>query len=159
MTALGYIANFAGWPILQITIGFAATRLPSHLFTEDCWLTVPRRWERDGELYRKWFAIRRWKPLLPDGASYFGGFAKKSIVSRESVYLAQFVNETRRSEIAHWCMFACFPIFCLWNPAWACWVMAAYSFVANLPCILVQRYNRMALQNLSTVRRHTRVAR
>jgi glycosyl-4,4'-diaponeurosporenoate acyltransferase len=159
MTALGFIANFAGWPVLQIMMGFAATRLPPHLFAEDCWLTAPRRWERGGALYRKWLAIRRWKGLLPDGAACFGGIAKKSLVARDSAYLVQFANETRRSEIAHWCMLACFPVFCLWNPAWACWVMVAYAFAANLPCIVVQRYNRMTLQHLSAVRRHTRVTR
>ena len=152
MKALGYAANIFGWPVLQITIGFAATRLPSRFFAQDCWLTAPRRWEQNGKLFRTWLVIRRWKSLLPDGARWFGGFAKEKIASHDSASLAQFASETRRSEMAHWCMLCCFPLFFAWNPAWACLLMTAYAIAANLPCIVVQRYNRVVLQRLSATR-------
>jgi glycosyl-4,4'-diaponeurosporenoate acyltransferase len=145
MNTIGYAANLLGWPLLQMAIGFATTRLPSRLFADDCWLTVGRSWERNGSLYAGRLALRRWKRLLPDGATWFGGFPKKKIASHHPAYLRKFVLETRRSEIAHWCMLCCFPIFFLWNPQWACFVMVVYGLAANLPCIIVQRYNRMVL--------------
>lgn len=151
MSPIGYAANFLGWPLLQITIGFAATRLPAHLFANDCWLTAGRSWEGNGQFYAGRFALRRWKRLLPDGAAWLGGFHKKKIASRDPAYLQKFVLETRRSEIAHWCMLCCSPIFFLWNPLWACFVMVGYGLAANLPCIIVQRYNRMVLLQLLAI--------
>ncbi|HLH36766.1 MAG TPA: hypothetical protein VKX41_18985 [Alloacidobacterium sp.] len=152
MSPIGYAANFFGWPLLQITIGFVVNRLPAPLFADDCWLTVGRSWEIGGQFYAGRFALRRWKRLLPDGAAWFGGFHKKKIASRDPAYLRKFVLETRRSEIAHWCMLCCFPIFFFWNPLWACFVMLAYGLAANLPCIIVQRYNRMVLLQILAIR-------
>ena len=86
--------------------------------------------------------------MLPDGAPWLGGFSKKKLNARDPGCLAQFLVETRRAEIAHWCMLACFPIFFLWNPPWACGVMCAYAVAANLPCIVAQRFNRMAITRL-----------
>jgi glycosyl-4,4'-diaponeurosporenoate acyltransferase len=145
MNALIWTANLLGWPVIHLAIGFVALRLPSHLFAHDSWITAPRRWERDGHLYRHRLAIRRWKSLLPDGAPWLGGFAKKSVCSRNPEYLFRFLLETRRAELAHWCMLCCLPIFFLWNPPWASLVMTAYALAANLPCILAQRYNRIVL--------------
>lgn len=146
MTLLTWAGNILGWPIVHISISLVSLRVPSALFETDNWLTAPRRWEDDGRLYKSWFGIRRWKALLPDGAPWLGGFAKKQLSCRSREYLLQFLRETRRAEIAHWCMFGCLPVFFIWNPPWACCVMAAYAFAANLPCILTQRYNRIVLR-------------
>lgn len=154
MTVLVWTANLFGWPVIHFSIAFGAQRLPSECFARDGWLTVPRCWERDGVFYRDWFAIRKWKSRLPDGASWLGGFAKKKLLSRNPAYVTQFLIETRRAETAHWCMLACLPIFFLWNPPWACWVMSVYALAANLPCILAQRYNRLVLNRLTRTRRH-----
>ena len=154
MTALVWAANLFGWPVIHFSIASGTLRLPSEYFERDCWLTAPRCWERDGGFYRQWLAIRIWKSRLPDGAPCLGGFAKKRLRSRNPAYLAQFLIETRRAEIAHWCMIACLPIFFWWNPPWACWVMIVYALAANVPCILVQRYNRLVLNRLArTLRR------
>jgi glycosyl-4,4'-diaponeurosporenoate acyltransferase len=121
-------------------------RLPADLFARDNWLTVSRQWECNGGFYRDWLAIRKWKSLLPDGAPWLGDSAKKKVSGRDRSHLARFLLETRRAELAHWCMLGCLPLFFLWNPPWACMVMTAYALAANLPCILAQRYNRMILQ-------------
>jgi glycosyl-4,4'-diaponeurosporenoate acyltransferase len=104
-------------------------------------------------LYRDWMGVRRWKSRLPDGAPWLGGFAKKRLFARDTEYLRHFVLETRRAEVAHWCMLGCLPVFFLWNPPWACGVMSAYAVAANLPCILTQRYNRLALHRVAQSRR------
>jgi len=45
-------------------------------------------------------------------------------------------------------MLLCTPVFYLWNPPWACVVMTLYGFAANLPCILVQRANRIKIERI-----------
>jgi glycosyl-4,4'-diaponeurosporenoate acyltransferase len=155
MTALIWTANLVGWPVIHLSMGFFALRLPPHLFAHDTWLTTPRRWERDGRLYRDVLSIQKWKSMLPDGAPWLGGFAKKKLHQRDPSYLAQFLSETRRSELAHWCMLSCLPVFFLWNPPWACCVMTAYALAANLPCILAQRYNRIVLERVLRTRCRT----
>jgi glycosyl-4,4'-diaponeurosporenoate acyltransferase len=152
MTALVWAANFLAWPAIHLSIAFVTVRFPPALFAEDTWLTAPRFWEQDGRLYREGLAIRKWKYVLPDSAPWLGGFPKKKLRARDPTYLARFLIETRRAEVAHWCMLACLPVFFLWNPPWARWVMTAYALAANLPCILVQRYNRVALERLVRTR-------
>ncbi len=148
MRVFVWIANICGWPILQIAISAVSLRLPAELFVHDNWITATRKWEHEGRVYRDWLSIRAWKQLLPDGAPWLGGFSKKKLNARDSDYLAQFLVETRRAEVAHWCMLCCFPIFFLWNPPWACCVMCAYAVASNLPCIVAQRYNRIAIIRL-----------
>lgn len=145
MTAPIWAANIVGWPLIHLVVGFLVLRLPPRLFACDTWITAPRPWEREGRLYRDMLAIRTWKTRLPDGAPWLGGFPKKRLHQRDPSYLAEFVFETRRSELAHWFMLCCLPIFFLWNPLWACCVMTAYALAANLPCIVAQRYNRIVL--------------
>jgi len=152
MNALVWAANLLGWPTLHLVVAAIALRLPAHSFARDSWITAPRRWERGGCLYRNWLGIRRWKSLLPDGAPWFGGFAKKRLRSRDPLYLEQFLVETRRAELAHWCMLLCLPLFFLWNPPWACLVMTAYALAANLPCIAAQRYNRIVIDRVVRTR-------
>lgn len=157
MTALVWAANVLLWPILHIAIGFAVLSISPQNFASDTWLTAPRDWEQDGLVYRSWFAIRKWKSLLPDGAPWLGGAAKRNLVSRDPTSIAQFMIETRRAEIAHWFMLGCLPIFLIWNPPWARWVMLVYALAANLPCILAQRYNRLVLNRIGRSRCRTLV--
>ncbi len=138
-------ANIFGWPILQLAIARFTLSLPIKIFSRESRLYKIRSWEREGKLYRNWLAVHRWKRRLPDGAAWFGGFPKKQPVGRDPAYLGRFILETRRSELTHWCMLGCFPIFFFWNPPWACAVMAVYAVAANLPFIIVQRYNRAIL--------------
>jgi glycosyl-4,4'-diaponeurosporenoate acyltransferase len=148
MTALVWAANLLGWPVIHLSIASTVLRLPPELFAQDSWLTAPRHWERDGRLYRDRFGIRNWKFLLPDAAPWFGGFAKKKLRTRDPACIVRFLIETRRAEVAHWCMLVCIPVFFLWNPTWASCLMSAYGLAANLPCILAQRYNRFAFSRL-----------
>jgi len=140
-------ANVACWPLLQLGIAAAVTRMNPDRFTRDTWYSHVPGWETG--FYRRWLRIRRWKQMLPDGAPWVGGhFRKKTLKRRDPAYLRQFAAETRRGEAAHWLMFACFPIFFLWNPPWARTVMVVYAAIVNLPCIVVQRYNREAIRRL-----------
>jgi glycosyl-4,4'-diaponeurosporenoate acyltransferase len=157
MNALVWAVNVLAWPAIHLSVAALFLRLPPSWFENDSWLTAPRRWEANGSLYRDTFAIRRWKALLPDGAPWLGGFSKKGLRGRDPAYLARFLLETRRAELAHWCMLACLPVVFLWNPPWARCVMALYALAANLPCIVAQRYNRLVLARVTSVKRHSLV--
>ena len=63
-------------------------------------------------------------------------------------YLRRFIRETWRGELCHWGALGCAPVFFLWNPWWADVIMVSYGLLANLPCILAQRYNRLRLRRL-----------
>ena len=86
--------------------------------------------------------------VLPDGAPWLGGMSKRRISGRGYADLNAFLIETRRAEAAHWCMLLCTPFFYLWNPWWACIVMTLYGIAANIPCIVVQRVNRIKIANI-----------
>ena len=148
MTAFIWSANLLGWPVIHLVTASIILRLPLQSFSRDSFLYRSRSWEQGGEFYRKRLAIHRWKAFLPDGAPWVGGFAKKQLAHRDRDYIGRYLLETRRAEFAHWCMLLCLPIFFLWNPLWACVVMTAYAAVANVPCILAQRYNRHVLARL-----------
>jgi len=148
MTILIWAANILGWPVIHVVTAKIILGMPLERFASTRTPYAVRRWEQDGDIYRRYFLIRRWKPLLPDGGPWLGGFSKKRLASRSKDYLRVFILETRRAEFAHWCMLFCFPVFFLWNPPWACMVMAGYAITANLPCIVAQRYNRRVLTRL-----------
>ena len=145
-TTVTIILNIAGWFILHMLIAFGATLLPRYLFHENQWLYRIRSWEKQGVLYKRLFNVTKWKGWLPDGAAWFrGGFEKKRVNATDPAYLDLFVKETCRGEFAHWVVIALSPLFILWNRRMSVLVMIVYAISANLPCIIVQRYNRPQL--------------
>jgi glycosyl-4,4'-diaponeurosporenoate acyltransferase len=130
------ILNAGGWAFIQISLAWGLTRLPAGWFS--------LRGSAGSTRLYEWTGIRRWKDLLPDGANWFaGGFPKARLGGKDVDYYRRFIRETRRGETCHWIAIACAPVFFLWNPWWGDLVIAAYAIAANLPCILVQRYNRI----------------
>lgn len=135
--------NALGLPALQLGAAWLFTRLPDSLFEPP----LPKR-DRSGR-YERLVGIKLWKDRLPDGAAWFkGGFAKAKLRRRDPDHLARFLRETWRGELCHWTVLAVIPIFFLWNPHWAKLIIALYALAANLPCILVQRYNRHRLHRV-----------
>jgi len=136
------------WLILQPTISWLAMRLPLSAFAPDAWFYRARPWERGGALYQTLFRVRRWKERLPSGGAWMGGFRMKRIASSEPEYLERWLLETCRAELAHWLQILVAPLFFLWNPPIAGAFILLYALMANMPCIVVQRYNRPRLQRL-----------
>ena len=140
------VVNIFGWLIIHLGVAWLVTQFPDRLFRTEGWLYRARPWEYDGRLYEKVFLINAWKKKLPDGAALFKkGFPKRRFISRDPAYLERFARETCRGEIVHWIVFSCSLLFFIWNPWWAGFVMVGYASVANLPCIVVQRYNRIRI--------------
>ncbi len=135
--------NVLGWPVIQLTLAWAWTRIPANCLRPSAALAF----EAGGHFYQRAFRIRSWKDRLPDGANWLsGGFAKASMQGRSPQYIQRFIRETWRGELCHWSALLFIPLFMAWNPWWADLVMIAYALIANLPCILVQRFNRARMQ-------------
>jgi glycosyl-4,4'-diaponeurosporenoate acyltransferase len=132
------------WLIVHLAVSWWVTHRPAARFSADQAWYKPRKWEIDGRIYR-WFQIRLWKSWLLDGAPWFDGVAKAELRSKDLAALSLFVIETCRGELAHWLPFGCGPFFFLWNKPWVGGLMLVYACLANVPCILVQRYNRARL--------------
>lgn len=138
------ILNVALWPIIQLGLAWGFTRLPVSSFNPP-----PAPTYETVKFYEKSLYIKQWKNLLPDGAAWIGGaFTQRDMKSTDSAYLQRFILETRRGELCHICAFLFVPIFFLWNPWWGNCVILVYALVANLPCIIAQRYNRIRLRKL-----------
>lgn len=141
--------NVFAWLFIHLAVPYVVTLLPASRFDPGRALYRAGSWERGGAIYERLFAVRRWKDLLPDGAALFRtGFRKKRLLSSDPAHLERFIRETCRGEAAHWIVFACAGLFFLWNPWRIGLIMIAYAALANLPCILVQRYNRIRLIRL-----------
>ncbi len=143
------LLDFAAWALVHAVAGYLVHRLPPSRFAHDTFVTRPRRFEGDGEIYQRLFRIKRWKAMLPEaGAAFRGGFDKKRLAGGSDAALERYMQETRRAEIAHWGTAAVAPLFFAWNPVRAGVVMLLYAVVVNVPCILALRYNRLRLARI-----------
>ncbi len=140
------MADVVAWSVIGVVVGYAMHRLPPRRLERDTWLTRLRAAETDGRLYAR-LRVRRWKDRLPDAGEVFPGGVSKRTTGGPAGY-ERFVVETRRAELTHWGVLGAAPLFALWNPWPLTLVMWAYAVVANVPCIVVQRFNRARLQRL-----------
>lgn len=131
--------NIAGWAAIQFGLAWLFWHLPARWFDS----RRSQKITRGKFFYERILRIKRWKDQLPDAARWFNsGFAKSALAGKSPDYFRRFVMETRRGEICHWLAIACAPLFLLWNSERAFLVNLGYALLANLPCILAQRYNR-----------------
>ena len=139
------LLNVGGWLAIQLGLAWLFLRMPVNWFAAG----EARTNRRVRNFYERILLIKRWKDRLPDAARWFeGGFAKSELAGTKPDYLRRFIRETWRGELCHWTAIACTPVFFLWNPAWGDGIILLYAVAANLPCILVQRFNRSRLQRL-----------
>jgi glycosyl-4,4'-diaponeurosporenoate acyltransferase len=141
------VVDVAAWAVIGVAVGYAMHRTPLGRLDHDTRLTRLRRWETGGRAYER-IGIRRWKDRLPElGGLFAGGVSKRSTGGRSR--LERFAAETRRAEYTHWFVMAPAPLFVLWNPWPLTLVMWTYALVANVPCLVIQRYNRARLTRIA----------
>ncbi|MEB3200029.1 MAG: hypothetical protein VKK62_05845 [Synechococcaceae cyanobacterium] len=148
------LSSMAFWLTASLLVGLLANQLPA------TWL------ERAGEspgsarpsrsLQRTASAaprpagppgIRLWKRWIPDAGGVLpGGVNKASLVRRDPPSLRRLVLETRRAELVHWLLLPGGVVTALWLPPAAVLVNVLFALVFNLPCLLLQRWNRARLQ-------------
>lgn len=135
---------FTAWPILQVLAALIALIIPDKAYRYDSFFYRSHRFEKEGKLYDSLFAIKKWKHLLPDGGSILKkrGFKKKNLTDYSEANLKKFLVESARGELTHWLAVIPFWIFGFFAPFYMIFIMLAYALIVNLPCIIVQRYNR-----------------
>ncbi len=149
--ALLVLTDAVAWFAVSLVAGYACHRLPDRRLDHDTALTRARGFEQGGRFYERRLRIVRWKDRLPEAGDLFRDGYDKRVVTRAD--LPRYVIETRRAEYTHWAIMAAAPLFLLWNPIFLWWAMVAYAVIANLPCLVIQRYNRARV--LRILRRRT----
>lgn len=129
--------------VLGVSVGYAGHRLPASWLDRDRGPLRLLAVERAGTWYARRLRIKRWKDRLPEaGAVFAGGVTKRRLDGRTRADLLAFAAETRRAELVHGTLIVAAAVFVVVSPWLPAAIMIAYSLAANLPCLLVQRYNR-----------------
>ena len=148
IAALACVLGWMGWSVL---IGWIGNRLPLPLLRRDTLLTRPRPWGETAKTYEKRLGIRHWKDWLPDAGNAFpGGVRKASLVSRDPARLERLIAETRRAELVHLGVWPFWLATLVWMPPWGVLINLLFATAFNLPCIWLQRFNRLRLQSALT---------
>ena len=143
------LACAGGWLGWSVLIGWLAQRLPPAALERDNWLTAPRAWGERPADYERWLQIRRWKHRLPDaGTAFAGGVRKASLVGRDGQALRRLVAETRRAELVHLALWPFWIATALWLPPVGVLLNLLFATAFNLPCLLLQRFNRLRITAL-----------
>lgn len=120
-------------------------------YQPDLWLFRCRRWEREGQFYRK-LRIHRWKDKLPDMSKMFPKYlpTKRVNASMNADQVHKVAEETCKAEACHWGLCTAtlsFFFVCEKFMAALTWWLV-YSLVFNVPFIIIQRFNRPRLVRL-----------
>lgn len=144
-----FTVNTVAWLILHFTISALCFKIPLRYFLHDVAFLRIARWERDGEIWNRLFLVKKWKKYLIDGSSIVKeSYNKSHLHGTKRENLIVFAAETKRAELTHWLLILPAPLFFLWNPVWAGWIIVAYALIANLPFIITQRYNRGRIESM-----------
>ncbi|WP_226582687.1 glycosyl-4,4'-diaponeurosporenoate acyltransferase [Halobacillus litoralis] len=137
--------NIAVWVVIHLTISVMVFLSPPSFIQMFSRVFSPCKWEKHGRFYEH-FYIKKWKNRLPEARKWMNkGRGKKAMSIRDPEQTEIFYLMTNRSEISHWLQILPAPLFFLFNPVWAGWIMVAYALLFNLPFIMIQRYNRARL--------------
>ena len=137
------IINMVAWLVIHYAVSALCFNIPLRHFLKDTAFLRIAQWEGNGKLWNRLFFVKKWKRYLIDGSSIAKKSYNKSRLhgwGREE--LEVFAAETKRAELTHWLLMLPAPLFLLWNPCWAGWIIIAYALIANVPFIITQRYNR-----------------
>lgn len=147
------VINIVLWLVIHLSVAYLITLLPIDSINPFSFIFKERYWEKDGIIYESFFKVKKWKEYLPDGAALFKkGFKKKRLRANNIEYIERFILETSRAELVHCIVIIFSPIFFIWNVWWSGTIMIVYAILANLPCIIAQRYNRIRLKKLLSIK-------
>lgn len=99
------------------------------------------------KIYEVFFKIKFWKDKIPQYVSK-NGFSKNKIKSLNINYLKDFISETYRAEINHVLCCLAIPFLFFFNKLNAASIMSFLVALGNVPCIMIQRYNRFRIRRI-----------
>lgn len=146
------IFTSANWPLVLIIIltQFIASYLVNLLSYRNLMMIYPlfktRKWEKKGNIYQTIFHVKAWKEYIPS----VGSFDKKNMERTKITpnFIAQFLLESLRAELCHLYAFIFALVLLLFTATRAWFFVLAYTIIFNLPCIIIQRYNRPRFERL-----------
>ena len=99
-----------------------------------------KAWEDGGNIYQRLFHVKGWKEYIPS----IGSFDKKNIEKTKITpdFISQYLLESLRAELCHLYAFVFSLLLLLCTAARAWFFIIAYTILLNMPCIVIQRYNR-----------------
>ena len=103
-----------------------------------------KKWENNGKWYDKTLKIKKWKNVIPQHIGK-DGFSKRHFESLSIEYIDQFILETCRGEWNHKYCTIYSIIAIIISPFWYGLFLGLITFIFNLACIAIQRYNRIRL--------------
>lgn len=148
---------------LLLVVSCAGLWFGGSLLVGTCANQLPLQWlvrESDASPHRglaaealanteRWLAIRRWKSWIPDAGDVLpGGIRKADLACRDPKALQRLIAETRRAEFVHWVLWPVWLLTVLWLPPLGVLLNLLFATLFNLPCLLLQRYNRLRLIRL-----------
>jgi glycosyl-4,4'-diaponeurosporenoate acyltransferase len=143
------LSSVAFWLLSSLLVGLLANRLPERWLLAG--LLAGRAPQGAGPPPRPTAppGIRVWKRWIPDaGPALPGGIAKSSLVRRDPEILRRLLIETRRAELVHWALWAAGLFTALWLPPAGVLVNLLFATAFNLPCLLLQRFNRRRVRRV-----------
>lgn len=162
MTLPVFIGQFFKFALIVAFIGAAShyigQLLPRRSFDYTAPPYAPYRWERDGMFYTK-FKVQFWKDRVPDMSQHVKSmFRKKISVFRDFDFIKDLVLETCVAEFVHWMLVLISPVFLVLMEGLAGRIGTVIYALANLPFVMIQRYNRPRLVRLMNLQRRQDLA-
>jgi glycosyl-4,4'-diaponeurosporenoate acyltransferase len=142
------VLNLSVWIASGAVIGWWFARRDWQSLSPAGFCTRLRNWERRG-FYERVLLVRRWKDRLPEAGTWFGGISKRSLPTASEGRLRRFAAESLRAERVHLSFGLAISFTATWNRGWWLVLCLVVCVVANLPCIVVARYNRLRLTHLA----------
>ena len=151
MSASAYLAVLKcalGWLSWSLLVGALANRVPPSWLAAGHWFWR-RPWRESRQGFERRLAIRRWKAWLPDaGNALPKGVAKAALVGRDRADLERLGLETKRAELVHLLLLPFWIVTSRWLTPAGVLLNLLFACGFNLPCIWIQRYNRLRLISL-----------
>ncbi len=144
---LHFVQCFLYLAVLGTASFFVGRLLPKDWFSYEKPLFRCLPFEREGQIYNK-LGVRRWKELLPDMSVLFPALMPSKKLPKDLTveHLELMIQETCVAEWTHWLLcIAGFGCVLVWDGLGGWLVSLLYVLVANLPYIIIQRYNRPKL--------------
>ena len=143
---LPVISSAGLWLGGSLVVGALANQLPLAWLSARPAAASPALLAARLEAYQRRLKIRLWKHWMPDaGNALPGGITKASLARRDQPALLRLLAETRRAELVHWALWPLWLLTLLWLPGPGVALNAMFATLFNLPCLLLQRYNRLRL--------------
>ncbi len=116
--------------------------MPISWFHEDCFPYRGYLWEREGKVYQA-LGIRKWQNKVPDMSKIFPQIMQeKKMTHHYQEDLPLMIKETCIAEFIHVLLcIAGLAYIGIWPGIWGKIISVLY-ILANIPYILIQRYNR-----------------